>query len=95
MASDLLGHLTCGSETLKQGLLADDESLDVPEFKKTRLDASERESMKGVEVHIGWNPKGDNCEQLISKRLRGSSMAEGGLQNVTDETVGRLLVVSK
>jgi len=51
--------------------------------------------MKGGEAHLGGNPKGDNCKKLISKRLRGGSMAEGGLQNVTDERVGRLLVVSK
>jgi len=51
--------------------------------------------MKDVEVRIGGDPKGDNCEEQISKRLRGGSMAGGGSQNVMDETVGRLLVVSK
>jgi len=91
MSSDLLGRL---SETLKRGA-PDDENLDVPKFKKTRLGASERESMKGVEVRIGGDPKDDNCEEQISKRLRGGSMAGGGSQNVMDETVGRLLVVSK
>jgi len=51
--------------------------------------------MKGVEVRIGGEPKGHNCEEQISKRLRGGSMAGGGSQNVMDETVGRLFVVSK
>jgi len=27
--------------------------------------------MKGVEVHCGGNPKGDNCVELICKRPRG------------------------
>ena len=93
MSSDLLGRLIRGSETLKRGAL-DDENLDVPKFKKTRLGASEHESMKGVVVRIGEDPKGDNCEEQISKRLRGGSMARGGSQNVIDETVGRLRVVS-
>ena len=94
ISSDLLWRLIRWSETLKRGA-PDDESLDVPKFKKTRLGASERESMKGVEVRIGGDPKGDNCEEQISKRLRGASMAGGGSQNVLDETVARLLVVSK
>jgi len=94
MSSDLLGRLIRGSETLKRGA-PDDKNLDVPEFKKTRLGALERESMKGVEVRIGRDPKGDNCEEQISKRLRGGSMAGGGSQNIMDERVGRLLVVSK
>jgi len=94
MSSDLLGRLIRGSETLKRGA-PDDENLDVRKFKKTCLGASERESMKGVEVRIGEDPKGDNCETPISKRLRCGSMAGGGSQNVMDETVGRLLVVSK
>jgi len=51
--------------------------------------------MKGVEVRIGGDPKADNCEEQISKRLRGGSMAGGGSQNIMDETVGQLLVVSK
>jgi len=84
MSSNLLGHLTCDSETLKCSAPADDPYFDFPEFKKTRLDASEAEFMKGVEVHIGGNPKGDNCEELISKRLRGCN-GRGGSQNVTDE----------
>jgi len=94
MSSDLLGRLIRGSETLKRGA-PDDENLHVPKFKKTHLGASERESMKGVEVRICGDPKGDNCEEQISKRLGGGSMARGGSQNVMDETVGRLLVVSK
>jgi len=94
MSSDLLGRLIRGSETLKCGA-PDDENLEVPKFKKTRLGASERESMKGVEVRIGGDPKGDNCEEQISKRLHGGSMAGGGSQNIMDETVGQLLVVSK
>ena len=93
MSSDLLGRLIPGSEPLKGGA-PDDENLDVPIFKKTRLGASEHESLKGVE-RIGGDPKGDNCEEQISKRLRGGSMAGVGTQNVMDETVGRLLVVSK
>jgi len=51
--------------------------------------------MKGVEVRIGGDLQVDNCVEQISKRLRGGSMAGGGSQNVMDETVGRLLVVSK
>jgi len=51
--------------------------------------------MKGVEGRIGRDPKGDNCEEQISKRVRGGAMAGGGSQNVMDETVGQLLVVSK
>jgi len=50
--------------------------------------------MKGIEVRIGRDPKGDDCEEQISKRLREGSMAGGGAQSVMDETVGRLLVVS-
>jgi len=94
MTSDLLGRLTHVSETLKGGAL-DDENLSIPKFKKTRLGVSEHESMKSVEVCIGGNPKGDNCEEQISKRFQGGSMARAGSQNVMDETVGRLLVVSK
>jgi len=94
MFSDLLGCLIRGRDTLKRSA-PDDENLDVPKFKKTRLGASERESMKGIEVRIGRHPKGDNFEEQISKRLRGGSMAGGGSQNVMDEMVGRLLVVSK
>jgi len=94
MSSDLLGRLIRQSETPKRGA-PDDENLDVPQFKKSPLGASERECIKGVEVRIGGDPKGDNCEEQISKRLRGGSMAGGGSQNVMDETVGRLLVVSK
>ena len=51
--------------------------------------------MKSVEVGIGGDPKADNCEAQISKRLRGGSIAGGGSQNVMDEMVARLLVVSK
>jgi len=87
MSSDLLGRLIRRSETLKRGA-PDDENLDIPKFKKTRLRASERESMKGVEVRIGRDPKSDNCDKQISKRLRGGSMARGGSHNVMDETVG-------
>jgi len=76
MSSDLLGRLTCGSKSLKPSA-PDDENLDVPKFKKTRSGASKRESMKGVEVGIGGDPKGDNCEKQISRRLRGGSMAGG------------------
>ena len=76
MSSDLLGPLIRGSEPLKRGA-PHDENLDVPKFKKTRLGASKRESMKGVEVRIGGDPKGDNCEEQTSKRLRGGSMAGG------------------
>jgi len=94
LSSDLLGCLIRGSETLKRGA-PDDENLDVPKFKKTRLEASERESMNGVEVRIGGDPKSNNCEEPISKTLRGGSLAGRGSQNVMDETVGRLLVVSK
>jgi len=93
MSSDLLGRLIRGSETLKRGA-PDDENLDVPKFKKTCLGASERESMKGVEVRVG-GLTGDNCEEQISKTLRGSSMACVGSQNVMDATVRRLLVLSK
>jgi len=70
MSSDLLGRLIHGSETLKRGAL-DDENLDIPKFKKTCFGASECESMKGLEVCIGGDPMGDNCEEQISKRLRG------------------------
>jgi len=94
MSSHLLGRLIRQSETPKRGA-PDDENLDVPKFNKSPLVASEREYIKGVEVRIGGDPKGDNCEEQISKRLRGGSMAGGGSQNVMDETVGRLLVVSK
>jgi len=96
MASDLLGCLIRGSEpeNLKRGA-PDDENLHVPKFEKTRLGASERESMKGGGVRIGRDLKGDNCQEPISKRLRRTSMAAGGSQNVMDETVGPLLVVSK
>jgi len=94
ISSHLLGRPIRASETLKRGA-PDDENLDVPKFKKTRLGASERETMKGVDVRIGGDPKGDNCGEQISKRLRGGSMAGAGAQNVMDKTVGRLLVVSK
>jgi len=96
MSSDLHGRLIRGSEPepLKGGD-PDDENSDVPKFKKTRLGALEPESMKGVEVGIGGDLKGDNCGEQISRRLSGGSMAGGGSQNVMDETVGRLLVVSK
>ena len=67
--------------------------MNVPKFKKTRLGASERESMKGVEVRIRGDPKGDNCEEQILKRLRGDSIAGGGSQNVMDETVGRVTIL--
>jgi len=40
--------------------------------------------MKGAEVRIGTDAKGDNCEEQISKRLRAGPMAEGGSQNVID-----------
>jgi len=88
MSSDLLGRLTRHSESLKCGAPADDEYLDVPEFKKIRLGVSELESMKGLEVHIGGDPNGDNCEKLISKRLHGGSMAWRGSKNVMDAMVG-------
>jgi len=57
-------------------------------LKKTHVGASRRESIKGVEVHIGGNPKSDNFQALISKTLRGSTMAGRGSQNMTDESVG-------
>ena len=41
MSFDLLGRLIRGSDTLKRSAL-DDENLEVPKFKKTRLGASER-----------------------------------------------------
>jgi len=66
MSSDLLGRLIRGSDTLKRGA-PDEENLDVPKFPKTRLGASERESMKGIQVRIGRDLKGDNCEEQISK----------------------------
>jgi len=66
ISSDLLGRLICGSDTLKRGA-PDEENLDVPKFKKTCLGASERESMKGIQVRIGRDLKGDNCEEQISK----------------------------
>jgi len=69
MSSDLLGCLIHGNETLKRRG-QDDENLDIPKFKKTGLGGSEGESMKDVEVRIGGNPKGENCEEQISKRLR-------------------------
>jgi len=94
MSSDLLGRPIRGSEYLKRGA-PDEEHLDVLKFEKTRLGASERESMKGVEVRIGGNPKGDNSVEQILKTLRRGSIAGRGSQNVMDETVGRLLVVSK
>jgi len=75
-SSDLLGRLIHGNETLKRHAQAD-ENLVVPKFKKTGLGGSERESMKDVEVRIGGNPKGENCEEQISKRLRRGSMAGG------------------
>jgi len=62
---------THGSETHNCGAPADDENLKVLEVKKTGLEASEFESMKAIEEHIGGNPKGDNCEQVISTRLGG------------------------
>ena len=62
MSSDLLGRLIRRSETLKRGA-PDDENLDDPKFMKTCLGASERESMKGVEVGIGGDAKGDICEE--------------------------------
>ena len=76
MSSDLLGCLLRGSETVKRSA-PDDENLDIPKFKKTPLGASQCESMKGVEVSNGGDPKGDNCEEHISKRLRGGSLAAG------------------
>jgi len=76
MSSDLLGRLTSKSETLTGGA-PDDENLNIPKFKKTRLEVSEHESMKGVEACLGGDPKGDNCEEQISRRLRGGSMAGG------------------
>jgi len=94
MSSDLLGHLTHGSETLTCGA-PDDENFHILKLEKTRLEGSERESMNGVELLIGGDQKGDNCAEQISKRVRGGSMARGGSQNVIDQTVGRLLVVSK
>jgi len=68
MHSDLLGRLTRWSATLNRGA-RDDESLEVAKFKKRSLGASERESMKDIEVRIGRDPKSDNYEELISKRL--------------------------
>jgi len=70
MSSDLLGRLIPRSETLKRGG-PDDENLDIPKFMKPRLGASEQESMKGVEVRIGGDPKADNCKEQIPKRLCG------------------------
>jgi len=93
-SSDLRGRLIHGSETLKHGA-PDDENLDVPKLKKTRLGAWECESMNGIEVRIHGNPKGANCQEQISNRLGGGSMAREGSQNVMNETVGPLLVVSK
>jgi len=87
ISCDLLGRLIRGSETLQRGA-PDDENLDVPKFKKTPLGASERESIKGIEVRMGGDPKGDNCEEQILNRLRVGSMAWGGSQNVMDKTVG-------
>jgi len=66
-SADLLGRLTCGTETLKLGTLVHDENLYCPDFSQIRQGASARESMKGVEVHIGGNLKDGNCEELISK----------------------------
>jgi len=94
MCCYLLGRQTRGRETLKSGA-PDDENLHVAKFKKTRLGGSESKSIKGVVVGIGRDPKGDNCEKQISKRLRAGSMAGGGSQNVMDETVEGLLAVSK
>jgi len=94
MSSELLGRQTRRSETLKRGA-PDDENLDFPKFWKTCLGASEHESMKGLEVRIGRDPKSNNCEEHRAKSLRRGSMAGGGSQNVMDETAGRLLVVSK
>jgi len=76
MTSDLPGRLICGSQNLKRGARADG-NFDVPKFQKTRFGASECESIKGVEVGIGRDPKCDNCEEEIWKRLRGGSMAGG------------------
>jgi len=90
---DQLGRQTGRSETLKCAS-PDDENLDIQKFKKTHLGEVEREPRKGLEVRIGGNPKCDNCEELISKRLRGISMAGRGSQNMIDQTVGRLLMVS-
>lgn len=73
----------------------DDENLDVPEFKKIRLHASKLESIKGAEGHIGGDLQGNSCGELIFKTLPRGSMAGGGLQKVTNETVGRLPMVSK
>lgn len=88
-SSNLLGCLTRGSETLKLDSPAYNVNLDIAEFKNTSVGVLEFESVKGVEVHIGGNPKGHNCEEPLSKRLRSGSMAGGDSQNLIDETVRR------
>jgi len=95
MSSDLHRRLRRGSETRKCSAAVDDENLDVLEFKKICLHASKRESMKGAEGHIGGDLQGDSCGELIFKTLPRGSMAGGCLQNVTNETVGQLPMVSK
>jgi len=76
MFFDQLGCLTHDSETLNCGA-PDNENLNYCKLKKSPFGTLERESLKGVEVHIGGDPKGDNCEALISKRLIWGSMAQG------------------
>jgi len=68
MYSGLLGCLTRWSATLNRGA-RDDEGLEVAKFKKRSLGVLERESMKDVEVHIGRDPKSDNYEEQISKKV--------------------------
>jgi len=77
MCCYLLGRQTRGRETLKSGA-PDDENLHVAKFKKTGLGGSESKSIKRVVIRIGRDPKGDNCEKQISKRLRAGSMPGGG-----------------
>jgi len=75
MSSYVLVPLARGSESVKRGA-PDEENLDVPKFNKTSLGALERESMRGVEVRIGGDPKGHNCEELE----RGHSVERGILR---------------
>jgi len=94
LSPSLFGRLTRGSETLQHGA-PEDAYLDIPKFKQTALGASKLYFIKGVEVYISRNSKGNNCEKLIFKRRHRGSIARRGSENMTDEMVRRLLVVSK
>jgi len=76
MSSDLLDRLIPRSETLKNSA-RDDENLDIPKVEKTCLGVSECESINGVEVRIGCDPKGHNCAEHTLRRLWRVQWPEG------------------